>query len=186
MATSPSILQDSLRCQSAMVVAGQFVPLVMNWHLDQRGEKMRNVNLNQLKMRILLGHIGGKNVTRLSVFYSKRGVFDHLWKIPGKDIGSILRLEWLGKSQTFQSITTRTIRAIYQPNLLFSHRMLLLRKDSDSWKRVSGLMDHWDQWRQMPQVSCRAQLDYLFVTQWWLCMMINLSASEMPILYIMF
>jgi len=31
-------------------------------------------------------------------------------------------------------------------------RMLLLRKDSDSWKRVGGLMDHWDEWRGMPQV----------------------------------
>ena len=72
--------------------------------------------------------------------------------------------------------------AIYQPNLLISHRMLLLRKDSGSWKRVSGLMDHWDQWRQMPQVSCRAKLDYLFVTQWWLCMMTNYSASKMQIL----
>ena len=60
--------------------------------MDQRGEKIRHVNLNQLKMRTLLGHIGGKNITRMSVFYSKRGVFDHLWKIPGKDIGSILRL----------------------------------------------------------------------------------------------
>ena len=60
--------------------------------MDKRGEKMRNVNFNQLKMRTLLGHIGGRNVTRMSVFYSKRGEFDHLWKILGKDIGSTLRL----------------------------------------------------------------------------------------------
>ena len=29
----------------------------------------------------------------------------------------------------------------------------MLRKDHDSWKRVEGLMDHWEAWKQIPQVA---------------------------------
>ena len=42
--------------------------------------------------------------------------------------------------------------------------MLMLRKDHDSWKRVEGLMDHWEAWKQIPQVAVEEyRISYIVV-----------------------
>ena len=42
--------------------------------------------------------------------------------------------------------------------------MLMLRKDHDSWKRVEGLMDHWEAWKQIPQVASEEyRISYIVV-----------------------
>ena len=40
----------------------------------------------------------------------------------------------------------------------------MLRKDHDSWKRVEGLMDHWEAWKRIPQVAVEEyRISYIVV-----------------------